>query len=165
VSATPVKAGAVKSAATQPLSAKVDSSSFKIPVIEKKADGYSFVPTDQYLVVLLLEKVDVVYINEARNALNRYNREKFTPKLLELAATTPFDETRKMIPIAAFQGVVEAHDYMTRAKSSAASEIFPWMPKEKYSFFVISTGNLELFKTRKDLKQYLDLLQQNIPLK
>lgn len=165
VSATPVKAGAVKSAATQPLSAKVDSSSFKIPVMEKKADGYSFVPTDQYLVVLLLEKVDVVYINEARNALNRYNREKFTPKLLELAATTPFDETRKMIPIAAFQGVVEAHDYMTRAKSSAASEIFPWMPKEKYSFFVISTGNLELFKTRKDLKQYLDLLQQNIPLK
>lgn len=165
VSKTPVKAGEVKAANTKPLAAKADSSSFKIPVMEKKADGYSFVPTEQHLVVLLLDKVDVVYINEARNALNRYNREKFTSKTLELGATTPFDDTRKMIPIAAFQGVVEAHDYMTRAISSAASEIFPWMPKEKYSFFIISMGNLELLKTRKDLKQYLDLLQQNIPLK
>jgi outer membrane protein assembly factor BamD (BamD/ComL family) len=165
VSKTPVKAGEVTSATTQPLTAKVDSSNFKIPVLEKKADGYNFVPTDQYLVVLLLDKVDVVYINEARNALNRYNREKFTQKALELTATTTFDETRKIIPIATFKGVVEAHDYMTRASSSAASEIFPWMPKEKYSFFVITAGNLELLKTKKDLKQYLDLLQQNIPLK
>ncbi len=164
VSKTPVKAGEVKSENKQPLAVKVDSSNFKAPVIEKKAEGYSFVPTDQYLVVLLLDKVDVVYMNEARNALNRYNRDKFTARTLELT-TSAFDETRKMIGIASFQGVVEAHDYLTRAKSSAASEIFPWLPKEKYSFFLISTANLELLKTRKDLKQYIDLLQQNIPLK
>ncbi|HLO79632.1 MAG TPA: hypothetical protein VK166_01665 [Chitinophagaceae bacterium] len=164
VGKTPVKAGDVKAENKQPLSAKIDSSTFKAPVIEKKAAGYSFVPTDQYLVVLLLDKVDVVYINEARNALNRYNRDKYSGKSFEIS-TTPLDDTRKMITIAAFQGVVEANDYLNRAKTSAASEIFPWMPKDKYSFFLISTGNIELFKTRKDLKQYLDLLQQNIPLK
>jgi hypothetical protein len=70
-----------------------------------------------------------------------------------------------MITIATFTGVVEANDYVNRARASAASEIFPWMPKDKYSFFLISTGNIELLKTRKDVKQYLDLLQQNIPLK
>jgi outer membrane protein assembly factor BamD (BamD/ComL family) len=164
VAKTPVKAGEVKAENKQPLTAKIDSSTFKIPVIEKKAEGYNFVPTDQYLVVLLLDKVDVVYVNEARNALARYNRDRYSGKTLEIA-TTPLDDTRKMITIATFAGVVEANDYVNRARASALSEIFPWMPKDKYSFFLISTGNIELLKTRKDVKQYLDLLQQNIPLK
>jgi tetratricopeptide (TPR) repeat protein len=164
VGKTPVKAGEVKADTRQPLSAKIDSSTFKVPIMEKKAEGYSFVPADQYIVVLLLDKVDVVYVNEARNALNRYNRDKYSGKNFELSST-PFDDTRKMITIATFTGVVDANDYVNRARASAASEIFPWMPKDKYSFFLISTGNIELLKTRKDVKQYLDLLQQNIPLK
>jgi hypothetical protein len=164
VAKTPVKAGDVKADTRQPLSAKIDSSAFKAPTIEKKVDGYSFVPADQYMVVLLLDKVDVVYVNEARNALNRYNRDKYSGKDFELSSVT-LDDTRKMVTIATFPGVVEANDYVNRARTSAASEIFPWMPKDKYSFFLISTGNIELLKTRKDVKQYLDLLQQNIPLK
>jgi tetratricopeptide (TPR) repeat protein len=164
VGKTPVKAGEVKTDTRQPLAAKIDSSTFKVPIMEKKAEGYSFIPADQYIVVLLLDKVDVVYVNEARNALNRYNRDKYSGKEFELSST-PFDDTRKMITIATFTGVVEANDYVNRARASAGSEIFPWMPKDKYTFFLISTGNIELLKTRKDVKQYLDLLQQNIPLK
>jgi len=39
------------------------------------------------------------------------------------------------------------------------------MPRDKYSFFLISTENLELLKTRKDINEYLELLNKNIPLK
>jgi hypothetical protein len=160
----PVKAGDVKPKNEQPLVVKIDSSKFKIPEARKDVAGYVFVPAEQHLAVMLLEKVDVVYVNEARNALARYHRDKYPGRTFEMTLTQ-FDDTRKIITIASFNGVVEAHDYATRAKNSAASEIFPWMPKEKYSFFVISPANLELLKSRKDVKQYLDLLQQNIPLK
>jgi hypothetical protein len=158
-----VKAGDVKSA-DKPIKVAIDTSRFVRPVMENKLFGYEFIPSQQHLVVLLLEKVDPVYVNEARNALNRYNRDKYSGRTLELTSSN-LDENRKMIAIAAFDGVVEANDYMKRASNSANSEIFPWMPREKVSFIVITAANLEVLRERKDVKQYLELLQQNIPLK
>jgi hypothetical protein len=67
------------------------------------------------LVILLLNKVDIVYVNEARNALNRFNREKYYSTPLEVANVV-LDDNRKMVTISAFANVVEASDYMEKAK-------------------------------------------------
>lgn len=158
-----VKPSEVKTEKKQ-ITAQVDSTRFKAPAMESKASGYVFNPKDQHAVVLLLNKVDVVYVNEARNAVSRYNREKYAGRNFETSSFV-VDNDRKFITVASFADITEAMDYVEKARNSAGSEIFPWMPKEKYSFFLISTANLELLKTRKDINEYLQLLKQNIPSK
>jgi hypothetical protein len=39
------------------------------------------------------------------------------------------------------------------------------LPKDKYSFFLISQANFELLKTRKDIAEYLDLLNKQLSVK
>jgi hypothetical protein len=70
-----------------------------------------------------------------------------------------------MIVVSSFAGLPDAKEWVDKARAGAASEIFPWLPKEKYSFFLISTQNLELLRTRKDVNEYLDLLNKNISIK
>lgn len=139
---------------------KADTSAFKVPVMEKKIEGYFFKPSDLHLVILLLNKVDIVYVNEARNALNRFNKEKYYNTPLEVLHQN-LDNDRKMVSISAFSNVIEAQDYLEKVKAGAATELFPWMPKDKYSFFVITPENLELLKTKKDVDEYLKLYKQN----
>ena len=143
------------------LPTRADTSTFKAPPpVEKKAAGYVFTPTDQHMVVLLLNKVDIVYVNEARNALNRYNKEKFYNTPLEVTNVV-LDDNRKMVTIANFANVIDASDYMEKVKTSASTDLFPWMPKDKFSFFIITAANLELLKTKKDVDEYLKLYKQS----
>jgi tetratricopeptide (TPR) repeat protein len=148
----------------KPVSPATDSSKIIAPKEETAARGYVFDPAEPQLVVLLLNKVDVVYVNEARNALNRYNRERFAAKNLG-AVNDVLDNDRKLIIVSLFNGLPEAREYADKARSAAGGEIFPWMPRDKYVFFVISASNLELLKTRKDINEYLDLSGKNFPVK
>jgi hypothetical protein len=45
-----------------PVKTKSDTTVFKAPVTEKKLAGYSFKAADPHMVVLVLDKVDVVYV-------------------------------------------------------------------------------------------------------
>ncbi|MBA2562928.1 MAG: tetratricopeptide repeat protein, partial [Chitinophagaceae bacterium] len=45
---------------------------------------FNFIPATPQFVIMLLDKVDPVYISEARNAFNRYNREKFSGQNIEI---------------------------------------------------------------------------------
>ncbi|MFZ9661647.1 MAG: hypothetical protein ACO29O_07195, partial [Chitinophagaceae bacterium] len=141
------------------ISSKIDTAAFKPQIIEKKADIYSFYPTQSHEVILLLDKVDVVFVNEAKNAIGRFNRSVSPSSTVSLVS---LDENRKFIVISSFQNFVEASSYRDNAAARAAQEIFPWMPKDKYSFFVISPENLETLKTRKDVNEYLNLQKQNL---
>jgi outer membrane protein assembly factor BamD (BamD/ComL family) len=157
------KAPEVKST-NKPLQAKADTSKLLAPKMETAAKGYIFNPSDQHVAVLLLNKVDVVYVNEARNALNRYNRERYAANNLQVANEL-LDTDRKMIVVSSFNGLPDAREWVDKARAGAASEIFPWLPKDKYSFFLISQSNFELLKTRKDITEYLDLLNKQLSVK
>ena len=157
------KAPEVKST-NKPVQAKADTTKLLAPKMETTAKGYIFNPSDQHVAVLLLNKVDVVYVNEARNALNRYNREKYAGNNLQVANEV-LDTDRKMIVVSSFSGLPDAREWVDKARAGAASEIFPWLPKDKYSFFLISQLNFELLKTRKDIAEYLDLLNKQLSVK
>lgn len=141
------------------ITSKIDSTVFKPQIIEKKTEIYTFIPTQSHIVVLLLDKVDVVFVNEAKNAIGRFNRSISPSSSVSLVS---LDDNRKFIIISPFQNFVEASSYRDNAAARASQEIFPWMPKDKYSFFVISPENLETLKTRKDVNEYLNLLKQNL---
>jgi hypothetical protein len=146
----------------KPMEKKTDTSSFKKPVIETKSAGYIFRPAEPQMVVLVLDKVDIVYVNEARVALNRYNKEKYSSQTLEVV-TIPFDDNLKLVQIKSFSNAAEALSYLEKARSLAATEIFSWLPVDKYRFILLSEQNLEVLKEQKKLDIYIKFLKENLP--
>jgi len=49
---------------------------------------YQFNPTDPYAVMMILKDVDIVYINEAKRALARYNGERYASNGLNIQNIT-----------------------------------------------------------------------------
>lgn len=148
----------------KPLQAAIDSSKMVAPTMQAAARGYVFKPVDEYVAILLLTKVDVVYVAESRNALNRFNKEKYANMNLQ-ASNEVLDTDRRMVVVSSFANLPDVKEWVDKARAGAATEIFPWLPRDKYSFFLISRPNLELLKSRKDVAEYLDLLNKNISIK
>lgn len=126
------------------------------------ATGTSFVfaPEQPHFVALVMDKVDPVYVGEAKNAFNRYNREKYYNQTIEITPLQLTDDLRMML-MGNFANAIDALDYMEKAAKQAPGDIIPWMPATKYSFIIITAGNLEVLKNNKDLAAYHKFLVQN----
>ena len=124
--------------------------------------AFSFNAAAPHYVMIILNKVDVVFGNEAKNAFARYNSEKFYNKTFELS-TIPLDADNKLVLIKPFENAQAAIDYINLAKPKAASEIVPWLKTDKYTFSIITDQNLEILKSNPDLTAYKLFLDQNLP--
>jgi len=112
--------------------------------------------------MIVLDRVDPVYVTETRNAFNRYNREKYYNKTIEIN-NIPLDENIKLVVLNNFENAETAIDYIEKAKKVAGGDIIPWLPAGKYSFYLISAENLELLKASKDIEGYKQALKQVFP--
>ncbi len=124
--------------------------------------AYTNAPDKPHFVALIMDKVDPVYVNEAKNAFNRYNKEKYYNKTIDITPLTITDDIR-LILLSPFENAAAAFDYLDKSRKLAASEIIPWMPAGKYSFILISESNLEILKTSKDIPAYKKFIQQIFP--
>lgn len=125
------------------------------------ASSYSFAPETLQYVVMLLDKVDPVYISEARNAFNRFNRQTSSTPKIEITRDT-LDKERSLLVFSQFENADAAIAYADKLKKNAASEV-SWLPANKYSFFITSESNLQLLKSKKDLQNYIKLLSTKYP--
>ncbi len=135
------------------------------PVVAKevpKAGEFFFAPDVPYLVVLVLNKVDRVFVTEARNAFARYNRENFAAGKLETDLSDLDDENRLLL-ISSFKTAQEAIEYINRTKPRTATEIIPWLRGGKYSYSIITAHSLDLLKEKKNLEEYNKQLKQRWP--
>jgi tetratricopeptide (TPR) repeat protein len=112
-------------------------------------------------VLMVLNKVDQVYINEARNAFIRYNRENFYGQTININKDV-LDTDNNLLVITSFRDAAAALVYYTKIKKDASSEI-SWLPASKYSFLIITEENLQLLKTNKNLTGYKALLNTQFP--
>lgn len=124
--------------------------------------AYTFKAEEPQLVIVVLDRVDPVYVTEARNAFNRYNREKYYTRTIEVN-NVPLDDNIKLVVMNNFENANAAIDYVDKARKAAGSEIIPWMPPGKYTFYIISPQNLEVLKTTKDVKAYVQELSTAFP--
>ncbi|MCC6289200.1 MAG: hypothetical protein IT249_15075 [Chitinophagaceae bacterium] len=138
----------------------IDSSALKKPVI--KQSGFTYNPSEPHYVVIVLNKVDVVYINEVKNAFNRYNRESYRAQPIEMTIET-LDESNKFILMSDFADAAAALEYVEKTKKIAGAQIVPWLAADKYSLTIISPSNLEVLKTTKNLDQYKNFVQSSYP--
>ncbi|HSU51066.1 MAG TPA: hypothetical protein VLJ41_10765, partial [Segetibacter sp.] len=156
-SSTPKKDVAV---VTPPANVPVKKDTVVAPPVVVKS--FSFVPTDPQYVVVLLDKVDPVYANEARNAFNRFNLEKYYNQKIEIS-NLKLNDQFNMVLQGPFADANAALDYIEKVRPVAKSRILPWLTADKFSFLVISNANLELLKANKDMDAYKLLIQKAIP--
>jgi tetratricopeptide (TPR) repeat protein len=112
-------------------------------------------------VIMVLNKVDQVYITEARNAFIRYNRENYYGQPININKEA-LDADNNLLVITSFPNAAAAIVYYNKIKKDAASEI-SWLPAAKYSFLIITDQNLQLLKTNKNLTGYKALLNTQFP--
>ena len=122
---------------------------------------FSFVAEEPQNVVMVLDKVDPVYISEARNAFNRYNRQNFSGQAIEIVKDV-IDKDKSILIFSRFANADAAITYMDRLKKNAAREI-SWLAANKYSFIIMSDPNLQVLKGNKDLPGYIKLLNTKYP--
>ena len=162
-------------AETDAAMAIADSIKLKLDSAEAKADSiklksatpvklksYSYVGDSAQYVGVLMDKVDGVYQSEAKNAFNRYNKEKFYTQQIDISASK-IDDRYSIVLEGPFANAAAAIEYIDKVRPIAKSRILPWLSVEKYSFIVISQSNLEILKTTKDMDAYKQLLQTAVP--
>ncbi|MFZ4768785.1 MAG: tetratricopeptide repeat protein [Ferruginibacter sp.] len=153
VVATPVAVVPVKVAPTIKTITPRDTTAVK-PVMIK--DGFSIQPELKHYVVMLLNKVDGVYVNEAKNAFARFNKESYLTQNLVINKDV-LDAERSLLVFATFEDAEAAIKFYDKIKKAAPKEV-SWLQANKYSFLIISESNLQLLKTNKDIDGYRQIL-------
>lgn len=114
---------------------------------------FSYTPEKPHSVIIVLDKVDPVYVTETRNAFGRYNQENYYGQSLTIDNSSVSD-TLKLVVISSFENAAAAVEYMHKAQAAAPREVVPWLPANKYSFYIISGPNLDLLLHNRDMPAY-----------
>jgi hypothetical protein len=126
------------------------------------SNAYAFEAEKPHYVVLILNKVDPIFVNEAKNAFARFNRDKYPGKQMQ-AELLELDADNRLLIMSPFNNVEEAVEYVDANKPRTANEIIPWLKGGKYSYSIITDRNLELLKANKDLEKYHQFLEKFYP--
>jgi hypothetical protein len=106
--------------------------------------------------------VDPVFVNEAKNAFDGYNRDTYYNKPMN-AELIEIDSDNRLLLISPFKNAQEAIDYVERTRPVTATQIVPWLKGGKYSYSIITERNLDVLKNSKDLDKYKQFLDKNFP--
>jgi tetratricopeptide (TPR) repeat protein len=142
-------------AATKP---SADSTKKMAPLTNGK---FTINVNEPHFVLMVLDKVAGVYVNEAKNALTRYNKENYYSDPL-LVNKEGLDADRNLLIISPFTDATAALKYYDKLKKDVRSEM-SWLPANKYSFLIITDQNLQLLKANMDLNGYKSLLNTQFP--
>ena len=122
---------------------------------------YTFNAAAPHNVIMWLDKVDVTYVNESKNAFVRYVSDNYRASGLTVNKDV-IDKDYSLLVFTSFANAEEAILFFTKVKKAAPEEI-SWLPANKYTFYIIDNDNLERLKTTKDLTGYKNLLNKQYP--
>jgi hypothetical protein len=123
---------------------------------------FSFNAEEPHYVVIILNKVDPVFVNEARNAFYRYNKDTYFNKIMQ-AELVELDTDNRLLLVSPFKNVTEAVAYIDQTKPKTSTEIVPWLKGGKYTYSIITEKNLQVLKGNKDINAYTQFLQKMVP--
>ncbi|HEV9036483.1 MAG TPA: hypothetical protein VGQ51_07685, partial [Puia sp.] len=123
---------------------------------------FTMTPDKPHAVIIVLDRVDPVYVSEAKNAFSRFNLETYYSKGLTTENAT-LSDSLKLVVINGFPNAGDALGYLKTVKPEAPRDIVPWLPAGKYSFLIISNNNLQLLLDNKDMPAYRKFLSAAYP--
>ncbi|WP_407528311.1 hypothetical protein PDL71_09000 [Lacibacter sp. MH-610] len=139
----------------------VDSTRIK-PLKDTKVEmAYVYNANEPYVVLMVFDKVDPVYISESKIAFQRYNNSAHAAETIRINIYEGAAEEYSWLDLGPYPDVASVLGYFDELKANA-KQIVPWLPAAKYQFLVISEQNLELLKTRKNLEEYKLFIRQYI---
>ncbi|MFM1963199.1 MAG: hypothetical protein RLZZ172_2044 [Bacteroidota bacterium] len=143
-----------------------DSSKLKMPEpavlpAPVQNDRYTFNANAPHAIIMLMNNVDIVYINEAKRALVRYNSIKYPENDFTVnndkIGNTPF------IIISFFQNATEAISYFDQTAPIASKEIFPWLPSDKYKLYILSPDHLKTMMEEEKTDNFIKFIKTQFP--
>ncbi|MFZ1799354.1 MAG: hypothetical protein WAU24_05770, partial [Chitinophagaceae bacterium] len=123
---------------------------------------YEFDAKQPQFVTILLDKVAPVFMNEARNAFDKYNKINFYNQKLTVT-TQKIDDRYSLVLIGPFAGASEAIGYVDKTRPVAGSRIISWLTPDKFKYTIISQYNLDVMKETGDVDSYKQLLEKVLP--
>ena len=122
---------------------------------------FTHTPAAPHYVLMVLDKVDPVYVTEAKNAIDRYNKENYYGQPITITKDM-MDADRQLLVITSFADAATSLGYYDKIKKDAKDEI-SWLPANKYYFLIITEQNLQLLKANKNISGYKNLLNTQYP--
>lgn len=157
----PIAAAPVTAKTTTPATIiqprKMDSSAAIKPIAT--IAGFILRPEVPHYVMMIMTKVDYVYVNEARNAFIRFNKGNYLLQNVEVTKDA-LDADRALLLFSKFGDAETALKYFDKVKNAAPREV-SWLAPAKYSFVIISEDNLAELKKNKDIDGYKKILNDN----
>jgi tetratricopeptide (TPR) repeat protein len=134
----------------------------KIPVAAPLVSGpYALNLSAPQYVVMVLDKVDMTYINESKNALSRYATDNFRGAGITVVKDT-VNKEKAILVFSPFANAEQALPFLIKIQKAAPEEI-SWLPPGKYSFIMIDEENLLRMKNTKDITGFKNLLSKQYP--
>ena len=124
---------------------------------------FRYNPNEPHYAVLLLDKVDDVFIKETVTSFNKYNKEKLTNSVLGVTSLKLNDQYH-LILIGPLSNAPNGLSYIDDVKPQTI-KILPWLPTFKYTYSLIGISNLEILKANNNMDKYKAFLQKTFPNK
>ena len=124
--------------------------------------AFALNPDKPHSVLIVMNKVDPVYVSEAKNAFNGYNQENFYNQSLT-SDNASLSDSVKLLVISGFPTEADAMTYVQNIRPLASHTIVPWLPADKYTIIIISAPNLSVLMTNKDMGDYRKFLSAAYP--
>ncbi|MFM7671256.1 MAG: tetratricopeptide repeat protein [Bacteroidota bacterium] len=131
-------------------------------VAQQKTPLFSYRPSAPHQVLVILQEVDPVFANEAKNSVFRYNRTHFYNTTFELELVA-LNEKQQLLLIGPFADATAALSYLKEARQKAPTEIFSWLGANRYRFGLIDAENLNKVRSAKNYEPYETFLQKEHP--
>ena len=135
------------------------------PITPITDSSYQFNASDSQYVVLVMNKIDPIFISEAKNAFNRFNQERFYSQKIPIAISPINDSIQFLLIGGPFGNASSAVSYIDLVKPLTNSRIVPWLTADKYFYSMISLSNLALVQKRRNYNTYSTFLHQLFPYK
>ena len=135
------------------------------PVATKTLHGYNFDAEAPHYAVVVLNKVDAIFVNEARNAFARYSREKSFNQQAPPVQIINLNADVKLLLIGTFTNADASVSFVQNAKEIATTQIVPWLKSDKYYFTILSEVNLQKLQQNPDISLYNEFLKLNSAVK
>ena len=121
---------------------------------------FKWQPGKKHKVLMVLDRVDGVYVTEARTAFLRYNRQIKMDSLTIVKDV--LDANRTLLIFGDLENAEDALQYFQQIKKSAAKEV-PWLQANKYSFWIMTQDNINAWKGGGKIEEYKVLLDRFYP--
>ena len=129
-----------------------------------KGNSYSINPNDTAYLVLILDKVDPIFVSESKNAFTRFNQQLSLNRPIAMSIRKINNQFQYLL-FGPFENFDQALQYMEKVRPYTATRILPWLGSNKYKFSMISPANLALLQASQDIDGYNSFLHELYPEK